>query len=128
MNGDYINLLDQPWIHRKNCYSSFYRSVDQNMELGENSSIHVIGYNALKNRWIHRKKLVVKNRWIHRKKLAFQIFGGSVDQKTELGERKKTVTFFCVDPQRKPVTFVRGSTEKNLLLPDFQSVDPQKVK
>ena len=58
----------------------------------------------------------------------FQWIGGSVDQKTELGERKKTVTFFCVDPQRKPVTFVRGSTEKNLLLPDFQSVDPQKVK
>ena len=47
MDGDYINLLDPPWIHRKNCYSSFYRSVDrwtsvdQNMELGENSSIHV---------------------------------------------------------------------------------------
>ena len=81
--------------------------------------------------WIHRKKTVAFACGSTEKKLTFQIFSGSVDQKTELGERndndKKNCYFFLLDLQRKPVTFARGSTEKNLLLPYIQSVNPQKV-
>ena len=102
--------VDPPWIHRKKISVDRWTSVDQKIELGKYSSIHVKKIQRIEKSVDPQKKTCFSNfRWI----------GGSVDQKTELGERKKNCYFFLCGSTEKTCYFCAWIHRKKLAASRF---------